>query len=684
MTQATTDRPGLANDVASPHPAMVGLGVVGLAASIASLWVVQPLQFNVVTYEVVRSPTGRYLPSVIFASVILFGIVAAAFAAVRACIKSPLPLGGEGWVRGKIRGYLDVSPSPQPSPLKGEGVLKHALRPCPARKLVARTMALLPPMILGSPLAAYGLSDVTPPFPVILLFVFGCGWTAYLAGRRLGVSSRTKPVLAIASLAALIALFAVVHTRIQINFFDHFMMGHADVGHFTEELKNALAGRGLRSDSFDNTRLGWHFVPLLYVLVPGYALWPSPVYLMACGALVLHAAALPAYWLAQRRTGSVLTGWLCGLAWILLPSISRMVYSNTYGFAWLYCSVPILAALLAAAELRRWKACWIMVAVLLLCRETNAAATFGFGLYLALFSSRRRAGLVVALVSIVYALLCAAVLIPSFAAAGRYERLDLFGELGNSLGSLAASAFTKPGVFFARLFRLQGLNLVLLLLTTMFFLPVRGWRLSLAALPTLLPLFLLQNPDWSSIKFWHHAMVLPFLFFAGLAVLRRGRSAGESSSESGSSGDADKTKTPSFHRGAALAVLVCAAWGHYFFGFSPLSKSYEAYANDEFLQNPDPRLAFVERLRTEIPRDRTILATERMAAHFTDYRRLYTGRRARPTDLVIIDQGDRWDTSGLPQRAEEFATHPDYRVHSKFDATIVFERRADAPSPSAE
>ena len=46
---------------------------------------------------------------------------------LRACIRSPLPLGGEGWVRGKTRGYLNISPSPQPSPLKGEGVLKHAL-----------------------------------------------------------------------------------------------------------------------------------------------------------------------------------------------------------------------------------------------------------------------------------------------------------------------------------------------------------------------------------------------------------------------------------------------------------------------------------------------------------------------------------------------------------------------------
>jgi hypothetical protein len=83
MTQAATDRPGLANDVASPHPAMVGIGVVGLASSIANLWVVQPLQFNVVTYEAIRQPTGRCIPSVLFASVILFGIVAAALAAVQ-------------------------------------------------------------------------------------------------------------------------------------------------------------------------------------------------------------------------------------------------------------------------------------------------------------------------------------------------------------------------------------------------------------------------------------------------------------------------------------------------------------------------------------------------------------------------------------------------------------------------
>lgn len=71
------------------------------------------------------------------------------------------------------------------------------------------------------------------------------------------------------SIILLIALLTVIHTKTQVNFFEHFMLGHSDIGHFTEELKSAPAGHGLRSDSFDNTRFGWHFVSLMYILVPG-------------------------------------------------------------------------------------------------------------------------------------------------------------------------------------------------------------------------------------------------------------------------------------------------------------------------------------------------------------------------------------------------------------------------------
>jgi len=52
---------------------------------------------------------------------------------LRACTNSPLPLGGEGWVRGKSRGGSDVSPVPQPSPFKGEGVVVHTMNVRPKR-----------------------------------------------------------------------------------------------------------------------------------------------------------------------------------------------------------------------------------------------------------------------------------------------------------------------------------------------------------------------------------------------------------------------------------------------------------------------------------------------------------------------------------------------------------------------
>ncbi len=636
-------RPDL--QLAKPKFPLVSAGIIGLVATPVAWWAIQPFQANVIHYELQYSP-GDFVSTVVAFSALAF-----------------------------LGPFILASCAAWPS--------SKTLR-------VANLFALAAPMVLLLPLAVYAAWSyyVEAPlrlgfpydkwlsgFHLILLALAGAGATAYRSGIRLVSNSVPRPILAVVSLVFVIGLLTAVHVAIQLNYYNHFMLGHADIGHFTEELKNALAGRGLRSDSFNNTRLGWHFVPLMFVLVPGYAIWPSITYLMTLGPLVLHLGALPVFWFVRRRTDSVLTAWLCALAWLMLPSLSRLVYSNTYGFAWLYTSVPLLCLLLGAVLLQRWKLCWLLVAVLLLSRETHTAVTLGVGAYLALFTVRRRTGIVIMAVSIGYALLCAEVIIPYFAKAGRYERLDMFGELGASVGALAVSAFAKPDVFFGRLIRPQSINFLLLLLATMFFLPLRGWRLALAALPSLLVHLLLEGTDWISIKFWHHAMVLPILFFAALSLLKR-----ESQAVPDESPFAPTTGISSQRNlGVALALVVCAGWGHYFFGFSPLSKSYDVYARDAFLQNPDPRLDVVRRLRKEIPPDRTILATERLAAHFIEYKRLYTGRRPRLADFIILDRSDQWDTSGLPKRAQEFALNGDYAVFSEQGPIIVFARKLNAP-----
>ncbi len=622
---------------APPSLVLAGLGGLGILAYGLALLAVQPIQFNVVTYSTISFDQVRYWPSLAIPIVVLVAIMALAGRA---------------------------APTPHSTGRRFAGAW------------------LLWPLLLTSPLACYAFTDRLPPFALSWLMILAGGWAAFRVVSCSGpwTAHRRAHPLAVSSIVVLIGVLTVVHTQLQINFFEHFMLGHSDCGHFAEELKNALAGRGLRSDSFENTRLGWHFTPLLYVLVPGYALWPSPVYLMVCGALLIHIPALPAYFLARRLSGSVAVAWMFAAAWLLLPSSSRLVYANTYGFQWTYSMMPLLALMIAAGVTGRWRTCLVMVVLVLLCKETAAAATLGWGLYVALFTPRRKTGIVIALGSVAYFILCGMLLIPYFAAAGRYERLDMFGELGNSMGDLLVAVLYKPGLVLERLLRREVACSILVLLVPMALLPLRGWRIAAAALPTLLLVVLLQNEDWLSIKFWHHATVLPVLFFAGIAAMHKGAGGDEKPGKWAAWLSGDKLASASVvNRGMAAGLLVCAALGHYFYGFSPISKSYEPYTAATFLHRPDPRLETVKRLRADIAKDRTILATERLAAHFTDYKRLYTGRRIRSADFVVIDRADTWDTSGLPQKTVQFVTDPEYMPYGEFGSIMVFGRRSDVP-----
>ncbi|MCH7885752.1 MAG: DUF2079 domain-containing protein [Planctomycetes bacterium] len=596
-----------------PHGAAVVAGVVGVVSHVIAFVTLQPFQVNVVRYDLARVEQEQlYLPSLLF-GVLVLGL--------------PILLAG------------------------------LAVRAHPLRRGWRSAAALLSPLILTLPLAGFALSDQPPPFFLTFLMVLAPGWAALRAGVPSLPTARPRRAhfIALMSILIFIAVLVIAHTGVQINFFEHFMLGHADFGHFTEELKNALAGRGLRSDSFENTRLGWHFVPLMYLLVPGYAVWPSPKYLMMCGALFGHIAAIPVYFTALRLSKSVLVGWLFALAWLLLPSHSRLIYSNTYGFQWVYAAIPILSLMIAAALAGRWKTSMVLAGLALLVKETVAGAVFGWGLYVALFTRRHKTGLIMVVIAFAYFLLCTTVLIPHFSASGRYERLDLFGELGTTFSELVQSPFTHPAQFFSRPLRSEVCYFVLVLLVPMAMFALPGWRLAAAALPTMALILFMQNDDWLSIKFWHYATVLPLLFFAGLTVLKRGNDGSIKRNRliawvCGRSW----ASTGGVSLNLAVAALICAAWGHYLYGYSPISKAFEVYASTAFLHVPDPRLAVVNRLRREIPIESSVLATERLAVHFVDYRRVYTGRRIQPAQYVLIDRNDHWDTSGLPSRVNEF------------------------------
>ncbi len=639
----TLDCPVVASaNLARPvGPVGIVLAILGVCAAALALFAVRSLQFNVANYTVTRAAVPMYWSTAAFLVWLVAGLIVLWWRAASG-------------VNGRLR-------------MDGVAVLLH-------------------PLLLCAPLSVFAFIAHAPPFAFTWMLILSFGLVALRAGARHALppcapTSRNSTAAVIAMLVAL-AVLTIVHVHIQINYFEHFMLGHSDIGHFTEELKNALHGRGLRSDSFPNTRLGWHFTPLLFILAPGYALFPTPVYLMVCGPILVYLPAVPAYFLARRLSGSVLVGECIALAWLLLPSCSRLFYANTYGFPWIVASMVLIALTMTAALCGRWKWSIVFLVLAWLCEETTTAATLGWGIAVAFALGKRRLGIVIAAVSVGYFVLCTQVLIPAFAASGRYERFSLFGDLGGSVFAVAQTLFTDPRAVLSRFLRPSVWSYFATLLAPMAFLPLLGWRIAIAAAPPLLLICLLQSPDWISIKFWHQTTVLPVLFFAGVAG-GLGRAADVApNSPLFRLLFGGPTSPAAARNGLACALLTCSAMGHYLYGFSPLAKSFDVYAGDPVLQSPDPRLRVVEKLREDIHRDRAILATERLAAHFTDYRRIYTGGRIRPADFVVIDRGDRWDTSGLPQRWGEFAASPDYELYAEFGEIIAFSRRASAVPPA--
>lgn len=495
------------------------------------------------------------------------------------------------------------------------------------------------------------------------------GWMVGVLGRP-GLArslwlERPSPLL----LVAAIAVFTIWHTVQQVDFWQHFSLGYADFGFFTTELEHGLPWKDVGPARFSDTRMGVHAVFLFYGLIPFYMLLRSPMFLMVAGPLALNAGALAFYLLARDRASSKTAGLLAGLAWLLLPSISRLPSSNTYGFQSIYLAVPWLAFCFTQAMRGRWKRSHGCLAAALLCEETVCGVALGWGAYLALWGGRRRDGVIIMALSAAYFLACTMFIIPLFSASGSPWWWDLFG---NPSIDVVWKRLTRPRV---------GWYLAALLVPL---LPAiwSQWRLLFVALPPLLLVCLLPQDDYLNIKYWHQSTLLPVFFTA--AVM----------GATSPSHTAEAKARRALSLGSLLGLLMTVLLFHHWMGSSPMAQADRNYQADPRLNLPDPRQDLVYWVRQRFqPQEVEVVATERMAAHFMDYRMVYpvaaTGWRTTrncPT-VLIVDRGDGWDKIVVENQVEEFLQRAHEAgftpIHEAGDV-VVWQRAAGQVSPSGD
>ncbi|MDX1974865.1 MAG: DUF2079 domain-containing protein [Rickettsiales bacterium] len=172
-----------------------------------------------------------------------------------------------------------------------------------------------------------------------------------------------------------------------------------DLGVFDQLMSNMLAGRGMVSTinpPYDATHwLGFHFSPILYALLPIYALAPYPETLLIINVLCIALTAVPLYRIARHWNYSAGYSLLWCIFFLLNPfTISALLFD----FHEVVIATLAMACALYAQATKRFVALLFALIILLLCKEHYGLSVIGFGLLWALtYKDWKRGGLIIAL-----------------------------------------------------------------------------------------------------------------------------------------------------------------------------------------------------------------------------------------------------------------------------------------------
>ena len=255
-----------------------------------------------------------------------------------------------------------------------------------------------------------------------------------------------------------------------------------DLAYFDQVVWNASQGHGFTSSFTPYPFFGQHFSPALALLVPLYWIHPSPLWLLGAQSVALGAAIVPLYlfartWLSHR---AALTA--C-VVYAAQPFVIRAV---GYDFHTEALAVPFtFAAVLGAVRASRSGDLAVVLAgsAAMLCKEDGALVSVGIG-FLAFTVFRRRAGLVLSAVALVYGLVVTTEVMPAIRGGQPGDLVSRYAYLGSSVPHILLGLVSHPQVAALHILGPGPLSAVALMLGAVAFLPLARPLALVAALPS--------------------------------------------------------------------------------------------------------------------------------------------------------------------------------------------------------
>ncbi|MGH7266413.1 MAG: DUF2079 domain-containing protein [Candidatus Rokuibacteriota bacterium] len=316
----------------------------------------------------------------------------------------------------------------------------------------------------------------------------------------------------------LIAAYCLAFSILSIARHYGFYSGE-DVGHFSQMLWATLQGKLLHTSLAGLGRFAYvphnhladHFSPLLFALLPLYALWPEPELLLVVQSTALGLAALPLYLIVQERFQAPFLSLAVASAWLISPYVWQ---SNIADFH-VDTFVPLFVFSACHALLKRRLGHYALFILLLLsCKEDAVVPAIAIGLFAALWVREVRVGTVTIVVALAWAVAALGLVMPALG--GGLSYIGHYAQFGGSPGEILRTVFLRPDRVLAHLTQRPILEAAFWLFSTFAFLPA-GSLLGLALVaPGALEKLLTSHRHINTLSWHYAASVLPFLFLASI------------------------------------------------------------------------------------------------------------------------------------------------------------------------
>lgn len=347
-----------------------------------------------------------------------------------------------------------------------------------------------------------------------------------LALRHAALTGRALPERPCAAwwIAAAVLLFAHVPLVITVLRYENYRAPNFDFGIFCNLYHHMKTGL-LPLVSCERDRLLSHFAvhlsPALYLLLPVYAIFPSPVTIAVCQIAAVYSGAIPLLRMA-RRHGLRLRSRL--LLAIVFGASTALAGSCLYDFHENCLLVPLLLWLFDCAERKASVPMFACAVLTLLVKEDACVYVAVFALWLMAGQRRWREGGALLILSIVYFLLACGHL-KANGLGLMSSRYDAMIPEGGSLLSIARTVLCNPAYTAQTLLTVpdggaEKLLYLLELLVPLAFLPLLPRKPANLLLLLPLCLNLLTNYVYQyDIFYQYHFGIAAFLLYASLHTL---------------------------------------------------------------------------------------------------------------------------------------------------------------------